>query len=415
MLDDDPRVRRRPPGVERRGGRPPGAACTGVPRARAHRDRRRVRDQRPRGWLDRIEDDHDNVRAALDWWIASGNHAQAASLLAAVWRFWQMRNHLAEGRARAKAVLAMPGWDAVPPGARLHALESAGGLAYWAGDMSEANRHYAEAVAEAREAGDEAELANALYNNFFATRMRYQGANDYVSALAWEGRPFLDEALSIWERLGDEDGVAKAMWALAEHHAYRGEYPAAIESATRALATFERTGSSFWSAWTHFTRGFAYAAQLDVVPACVDLGVALREFQATRDISGVALVLSAGSSALLMAGWTAEAYAMGGASRRAVAETGLHLAALWPDTIFPIPDFDDDGPDAPGGHREGRGMVARGVRRSSADRHRRGRGRVARAGSRGVGLATCRPSRGGRDRARARPAHRARRGDRRRR
>jgi hypothetical protein len=53
----------------------------------------------------------------------------------------------------------------------------------------------------------------------------------------------------------------------------------------------------------------------------------------------VALVLSAGSSALLMAGWTAEAYAMGGASRRAVAETGLHLAALWPDTIFPIPDF----------------------------------------------------------------------------
>ncbi len=295
-------------------------------------------------WLDRIEDDHDNVRAALDWWIASGNHAQAASLLAAVWRFWQMRNHLAEGRARAKAVLEMPGWDAVPPGARLHALESAGGLAYWAGDMSEANRHYEEAVAEAREAGDESELANALYNNFFATRMRYQGANDYVSALAWEGRPFLDEALSIWERLGDEDGVAKAMWALAEHHAYRGEYPAAIESATRALATFERTGSSFWSAWTHFTRGFAYAAQRDVAPACVDLGVALREFKATRDISGVALVLSAGSSALLMAGWTAEAYAMGGASRRAVAETGLHLAALWPDTIFPIPDFETTDP-----------------------------------------------------------------------
>ena len=291
-------------------------------------------------WLDRIEDDHDNVRAALDWWIASGNHTGAATLLAAVWRFWQMRNHLAEGRARATAVLDMPGWSDAPPLDRIHALEAAGGLAYWAGDMSWAHRFYSEAVETARRAGDEAELANALYNNFFATRMRYQGADDWVSALAWEGRPFLDEALSIWERLGDEDGIAKALWALAEHHAYRREYPESIASATRALAIFERTGSSFWIAWAHFTRGFAYAAQNDVVPACVDLGVALREFQATRDISGVALVLSAGSSALLMAGWTAEAYAMGGASRRAVAETGLHLAALWPDTIFPIPDFE---------------------------------------------------------------------------
>jgi predicted ATPase/class 3 adenylate cyclase len=295
-------------------------------------------------WLDRVEDDHDNVRAALDWWIASGNHTGAATLLAAVWRFWQMRNHLSEGRARAATVLDMPGWADAPLLDRVHALESAGGLAYWAGDMGAANGFYAEAVDTARRAGDEGEIANALYNNFFATRMRYQGANDYVSSLAWEGRPFLDEALAIWERLGDEDGIAKALWALAEHHAYRGEYPAAIASATRALAIFERKGSSFWIAWAHFTRGFAYAAQPDVVPACADLGVALREFQETGDISGMALVLAAGSSALLMAGWTAEAYAMGGASNRAVAETGLHLAALWPDTVFPIPDFETADP-----------------------------------------------------------------------
>ncbi len=295
-------------------------------------------------WLDRIEDDHDNVRAALDWWIASGNHVQAATLLAAVWRFWQMRNHLAEGRLRAAAVLDMPGWDRAPLLDRMHALEAAGGLAYWAGDMVSAHRHYSEAVETARRAGDDAELANALYNNFFAARMGLAGANDWVASLAYEGRPMLDEALAIWERLGDEDGIAKALWALAEHFAYRREYPEAIESATRALAIFEPTGSSFWTAWTRFTRGFAYAAQRDPVLACVDLATALREFQATRDVSGVALVLSAGASAMLMAGWTGEAYAMGGAAHRAIAETGLHIATLWPDTIFPVPDLATEDP-----------------------------------------------------------------------
>jgi hypothetical protein len=133
--------------------------------------------------------------------------------------------------------------------------------------------------------------------------------------------------------------VAKARWALAEHHAYRREYPEAIDSATRALAIFERIGSSFWIAWARFTRGFAYAASHDPVPACVDLSTAMREFQATRDVSGVALVLSAGASTMLLAGWPAEGYAMGGAARRAIAETGLHIAGLWPDSIFPIPDL----------------------------------------------------------------------------
>jgi tetratricopeptide (TPR) repeat protein len=238
----------------------------------------------------------------------------------------------------------MPGWDAAQLRDRLHALEAAGGLAYWAGDMSAANRHYTQAVAAAREAGDEAELANALYNNFFATRMGYAGVGDWVASLAYEGRPLLDEAIAIWERLGDEEGLAKGLWALGEHHAYRREYPESIDASTRALAIFERSGSGFWIAWSRFTRGFAYAAQRDVRPACVDLAVALREFQATRDISGVALVLSASSSAMLMAGWTAEGYALGGASHRAIAETGLHLAALWPDTIFPIPDLETADP-----------------------------------------------------------------------
>jgi hypothetical protein len=81
-----------------------------------------------------------------------------------------MRGHLAEGRSRVAAVLAMPGWEGDPSKARLRALEAAGGLAYWAGDMRAAGQHYEDAEAEARRLGDERELANALYNHFFARR-----------------------------------------------------------------------------------------------------------------------------------------------------------------------------------------------------------------------------------------------------
>jgi predicted ATPase/class 3 adenylate cyclase len=289
-------------------------------------------------WLDRLEDDHDNIRAALDWWIESGNHGGASALVFASWRFWQMRGHLAEGRARCAAVLRMPGWEHASRLDRLHALEAAGGLAYWAGDVTESNRLYSEAVGVARTAGDDAELANALYNNFFAARTA-DGMESWIGGLAFEGKPFLDEALAIWTRLGDADGVARANWGLAEHHAYRNEVDEAVAAASRALDWFERSGSSFWIAWARFTRGFAYAVKRDLVHAAVDLAVALREFQVTRDVSGVALLLSSTSSVLLMAGRPFDGHAMGAAAQRAIGETGFYLAGLWPGETFPMPDL----------------------------------------------------------------------------
>src|SRR5438876_1139479 len=61
-----------------------------------------------REWLDRLEIDHDNVRAALDWSLESSNARQALRLAGVFWRFWQMRGHIHEGRARLARVLAMP-------------------------------------------------------------------------------------------------------------------------------------------------------------------------------------------------------------------------------------------------------------------------------------------------------------------
>ena len=88
----------------------------------------------------------------------------------ALWRFWHMRGHITEGRRPVDRVLAMPQWTAAPTRARLRALEAAGGLAYWAGDVEAASAHYGAAVEMARALGDDGELANALYDFFFARR-----------------------------------------------------------------------------------------------------------------------------------------------------------------------------------------------------------------------------------------------------
>src|SRR3989442_10948945 len=87
--------------------------------------------------LDRLELDHDNFRAALDWCIANARTEQALRLAAALWRFWQMRGHLREGRARVEAVLRLPGGDKFPE-ARRHALEAAGGISHWETGMAPA-------------------------------------------------------------------------------------------------------------------------------------------------------------------------------------------------------------------------------------------------------------------------------------
>jgi predicted ATPase len=66
----------------------------------------------PGDWLDRLEREHDNFRAALDRLEASGDGETALRLAAALWRFWYLKGHLAEGRGRLETVVAS---DVRPP------------------------------------------------------------------------------------------------------------------------------------------------------------------------------------------------------------------------------------------------------------------------------------------------------------
>src|SRR3972149_3648340 len=84
-------------------------------------------------WLDRLDGEHDNIRAALGWDV---DHRQAELALrfgAAIWRFWQMRGHLREAAERLDGVLALEAdCDKLEPRAR--GLEAAGGGAPLVGE-----------------------------------------------------------------------------------------------------------------------------------------------------------------------------------------------------------------------------------------------------------------------------------------
>jgi predicted ATPase/DNA-binding SARP family transcriptional activator len=84
-------------------------------------------------WLDRLERDHDNFRAALDWLDASGDSGGALRLTAALWRFWDQKGHLIEGRRHLDRTL---GADERPTPARAKALSGAADMALTCGDVT---------------------------------------------------------------------------------------------------------------------------------------------------------------------------------------------------------------------------------------------------------------------------------------
>ena len=131
---------------------------------------RRAEPQLLRGdqatWLDRLETERDNVRAALTWAAEAGEVEVALAMAGALWRFWHQRAHLEEGREHLQSLLQRA--DAVAPtAARAAALAGLGGITYWQGDFVRAASAYAESLAIQRQLDDPGGLADALYNAGF--------------------------------------------------------------------------------------------------------------------------------------------------------------------------------------------------------------------------------------------------------
>jgi predicted ATPase/class 3 adenylate cyclase len=80
-------------------------------------------------WLDRLARDHDNLRAALRWSVDADRAETGLLIAAAIWRFWQLRDHLAEGEAWLTELLAAPSAAAATP-ARADAADALASVVY---------------------------------------------------------------------------------------------------------------------------------------------------------------------------------------------------------------------------------------------------------------------------------------------
>ncbi len=175
-------------------------------------------------WLERLEAEHDNLRAALTWARERCAEEFGLRLAGAVGRFWNMRGYFTEGRRWLEGALAGTGHDARTP--RALALTSAGNLAYSQGDFGQAAALYEEALVLERELGDKQRIAISL-NNLGVVA---DSLGEYKRAVGLYG-----ESLAVYRELGDKAGIAGALnnlGSLAECHGDCGRALALLEEAS---------------------------------------------------------------------------------------------------------------------------------------------------------------------------------------
>jgi predicted ATPase/class 3 adenylate cyclase len=277
-------------------------------------------DAEQKHYLDRLERDHDNVRAALDWWVSQGNAEEAMDLGASFWRFWQMRGHVHEGRARMQQILALAG-ARDHPAVYLRALEAAGGLAYWQADMGVAIAYYDEILGLIRaQAPDPRALANALYNDAFP---RLVGRSDIDRA-----RHLLDEALPLFREVDDSTGVARVNWGIGNTHLFKREFPQAIAPLEEAIALFRKIGDRFGLSWALHTRALIAINLRDSALARGLASEALELFRDSHDVSGMAILLDDFSGVVAIEGDARRAAVLAAAARANQSSAGVTLGSL---------------------------------------------------------------------------------------
>jgi predicted ATPase/class 3 adenylate cyclase len=247
-----------------------------------------------RAMLDRLEQDHDNLRAAMTWAVETHSAETALRLGAAVWRFWQMRGHLVEGLERLERALALE-HGAEHPAARADALDAAAGLAYWLSDTDRSRRFYTEEIQLRRALDDRRGLAEALYGIAFTYAViGLREERNAEGAIA-----YVNEALGIFREIGDEAGIGRCQWALANVEWGTGRLHEALRDAREALEVFRKIDDRFMVGWSSYTIGITNLALDRAEGGNPDrrheardwLRQALTVFTESDDISGYTLVV----------------------------------------------------------------------------------------------------------------------------
>jgi tetratricopeptide (TPR) repeat protein len=233
-------------------------------------------------WLGHFSVEHDNFRAGLEWLIETGDAEWGLRLGAALFRFWEMGEFLAEGRDMLGKLLKLPG-AAAQTKARGRALFAAGVLAVVQGDYSSGRALIKESLDIARELGDKRGVAVSL--NALALNARDQG--DTAVSLS-----LFEESLALWRELGDEKVVARTLSNFANVVKLQGNYARAHSLYTECLSIFRGLGDRVGLAWSMNYQGDVARAQGDSAAAQTLYEQSLAIFRELDDRWGVAGTLA---------------------------------------------------------------------------------------------------------------------------
>jgi non-specific serine/threonine protein kinase len=248
-------------------------------------------------WLNRLEADHDNLRAALTWGLESGEAALAMRLAGSLFRFWLVRGYLSEGRRWLGQVLAADQTQALPSAMRSKALNAAGSLAGMQNEMGQAAVYFEESLALQRALGNMAAVASLLNN--LGVAARHQG--DYRRA-----GQLMDESLGLSRKLDARAQTARTLNNAGLVATMQGDYDRAKSLLEESLALHREFGDRHGIAGTLHELGRVVLEQADVDRAASLLKESLTLHQELGDrvglvdcLEGMAAVAGARSEPLL--------------------------------------------------------------------------------------------------------------------
>jgi predicted ATPase/DNA-binding winged helix-turn-helix (wHTH) protein len=212
-------------------------------------------------WLRQCDSEIDNLRCALDWLFQSTELEWSVRLCVALFRFWDMREHLSEGRSRLETVLRLAGTER--PRERARVLHFMGALASAQGDFPAAEDFLRRGLSLYEDLTDESGIAASL--NALAITARDRG--DYALA-----QSRFERSLACWRMLSDRSAIARCLHNLSNVVKARGDYPRARWALREAADIFEELGDRSGAAWSINQQG-------DIARATGDLAAARGLYQ----------------------------------------------------------------------------------------------------------------------------------------
>ncbi|NOK83936.1 MAG: hypothetical protein GFH27_549309n63 [Chloroflexi bacterium AL-W] len=184
-------------------------------------------------WLDWLEHEHDNLRAALQWFIEQEDAESALRLGTALWRFWEVRGHWSEGVHWLEQALSRE--QQIPIELRASTLHVLGRLLAYLSEFQRAYTYLETSLQLWRDLGDQGNIALLL--NSLGLAVNKQGQLDQATV-------YFEESYKLYQLAGDTLGAARAQSNLGVIAAEIGDCTRARSLYQDSLANYRKLGDT---------------------------------------------------------------------------------------------------------------------------------------------------------------------------